>query len=79
MYEAHLSDIIYGKATKTAETAEQAVELAFRELARGWMNPNDLAALPADSPMFDGEIRNEIEVWWYNRAWLLIGVVRKLD
>lgn len=78
MYEAHLSDPIHGESTKIAETPAKAVELAFRDLASYWMRPEDHAGWPANTPMFDGEIRNDIEVWWYNRAWSLIGVVKKL-
>ena len=77
MYIAHLSDPTHGEATKTADTPEQAVELAFRELASRWMHPNDAAAWPQGSNMFDGEIEGT-EVWWNNRAWSLLGTVTKV-
>ena len=77
MYRAHLSDPIHGEATKTAETAEQAVELAFRDLAKRWMSEADAATWPEGSDMFDGEIRG-VEVWWHNRMWSLLGTVTQV-
>jgi len=68
MYRAHLCDPIHGEAEGEASTALEAVEIAFRKLAANWMT------LP-NGPAFDGEIRRDIEVWWHNRAWGLIGTV----
>ena len=79
MFEAHLSDPAHGEVTKQAPTKQEAVELAFRELARSWMYPNDIASWSADTQMFDGEIRDNGEVWWHNRAWGLIGTVRQIS
>lgn len=77
MYEARLHDPVHGSAVKIADTPEQAVELAFRELASRWMHPDDAASWSEDAEMFDGEIRG-IEVWWHNRAWGLLGTVTKV-
>lgn len=83
MYEAHLADPIHGEATAQHEDEHQAVELAFRQLAKSWANPDD-KPWPEDEPMFDGEIRtfpdNDTfgEVWWNNHEDSLIGTVRKL-
>ncbi len=76
MFEANLSDPVHGSTTARAETTEAAVEAAFRELALGWMYPGDVEKLAPGEPLFDGEIRNDIEVWWHNRMWGLIGTVR---
>jgi len=77
-YRAHLSDPIHGETTKTAPTPEEAVELAFRELASSWMNKDD-AKQWGNKPMFDGEIRTNGEVWYHNRAWGLIGTVQTVQ
>ena len=79
MYEAALHDPAHGDATAQGNTPEEAVEAAFKELALGWMHPNDIKAWPEDAPFFDGEIREKTEafseVWWHNRAWAMIGTV----
>ncbi len=76
MFKAHLSDPIHGESVQTAETALQAVESAYRELAARWCDPADVALWPADG-FFDGEIRG-VEVWFHNRAWCLLGTVVEL-
>jgi hypothetical protein len=80
MFEAKLSDPVHGKATCQAETAEAAVETAFRQLADSWMHPNDKASWSADDPMFDGEIETLTddvdEIWWNG---VLLGTVRQIS
>ncbi len=79
MFEAHLADPVHGEATAQADTAEAAVELAFRELAESWMHPNDLAKWKLEPhDLFDGTIRDNGEVWWNNHVDALIGTVREI-
>jgi hypothetical protein len=79
MYEAHLCDTAHGEATHRAETPKAAVDAAFRELARRWINREDLAKLKDNEPAFDGDILANGEVWWsYGSHNGLLGVVRRV-
>ena len=58
MFEARLTDPVHGTTTARADTAKDAVEAAFREMAKSWMSQADHDAWPKDGNMFDGEITN---------------------
>ena len=69
-YVAHLADPTHGEVYEVGNTKEEAVNKAWKRFALNW------CAEPGD---FDGEIRENGEIWWYNRENAMIGVVREID
>lgn len=77
MFQAHLSTPDQD-VTKIANTKEKAVEIAFRELALGWMGQEEIDEIVAtNGKLFDGWINGD-EVWWYNHEDVLIGTVQAI-
>ena len=76
MFIAELHDPIHGHFEASADTDEEAVELAFREMSASWCEEGYIQREIANGRefFFDGEIRGT-EVWWENRGSCQIGNV----